>query len=334
MLASAPIQRLTNHPSTNIRPAFSPDGKQIAFQSNRTGLFEVYVVDVSGSNERRVSPGDHDDRHPAWSPDGRHIAVDTGADAQREIWTIDVASGVRAQVTRLAGIASFPSWSPDGRQLSFFFYQAGSLDLMAIGVDGANARAIRLGLASERQNQCTFACHAASWSPDGTRLAYASTTAPSEVWTLQTSDASDVQRVSPDGRTGSSHFPAYLADGRLLYVTEHITPGRAWTDVWAVRPEVPDKKPEVLLEDVQAQGPFSFSSDAGTMLFASPRGGNFEVYVVELNAEGKEALKMRSSAADTAPPPVSAAAPVPSCRARTCTWSGSPRSRWRGERWR
>jgi Tol biopolymer transport system component len=315
-LAGGPIQRVTNNPSTNIRPAFSPDGKWIAYQSNRSGLFEIYVVDADGSNERRISLGDHDDRHPAWSPDGRQVAVDTGTDAQREIWTVDLTTGARHQVTHLAGIASFPSWSPDGSQLSFFFYQAGTLDLMSIGVDGSDRRTIRPGIASEKQSQCTFACHAAVWSPDGSRLAYASTTSPSEVWTMRASDATDLQRVSPDGRTGSSHFPAYLADGRLVYVTEHITPGRAWTDVWAVRPDAPDQ-PQALLEEVQAQGPFDFSSDATAMLFASPRGGNFEIYVVELNDEGKAALKVSTSAeaaaapaAQSVPPAVSTSQPV------------------------
>ena len=72
-------------------------------------------------------------------------------------------------------------------------------------------------------------------------------------------------------------------------MTEHITPGRAWTDVWSVRPDAPDQ-PEAVLQDVQAQGPFDFSSDGTSMLFASPRGGNFEVYVVELSEAGKQAL--------------------------------------------
>jgi Tol biopolymer transport system component len=300
--AAGPIQRLTSTPSTNIRPAFSPDGKRIAYQSNRSGLFEIYVVDADGQNERRVSSGDHDDRHPTWSPDGRQLAVDTGTDAQREIWTLDVASGARRQVSRLAGIASFPSWSPDGGQLSFFFYQAGTLNLMAIASDGSAPRTIQPSIASEQKSQCTFACHAPSWSPDGSRLAYGSTTSPSEVWTMRASDAGDLQRVSPDGRTGSSHFPTYLPDGRLLYVTEHITPGRAWTDVWSLRPETPDQ-PQAMLQDVQAQGPFEFSADGTSMLFASPRGGNFDIYSVELNDAGKQALKEVPSAMQAAPAP-------------------------------
>jgi Tol biopolymer transport system component len=196
--------------------------------------------------------------------------------------------------------------------LSFFFYQAGTLDLMVVGSDGSNPRAIQPGIATEKNSQCTFACHAPAWSPDGARLAYASTTAPSEVWTMRASDAGDLQRASPDGRGGSSHFPAYLADGRLLYVTEHITPGRAWTDVWAVQPDAPDQ-PRPVLQDVQAQGPFDFSPDGTTMLFASPRAGNFEVYAVELNDAGKQALKDSSTTVEATPAPLAqpaAAQPV------------------------
>jgi hypothetical protein len=82
----------------------------------------------------------------------------------------------------------------------------------------------------------------------------------------------------------------YLADGRLVYVTEHVTPGRSWTDVWVVRPGGKEP-PESVLKDVQAQGPFEFSPDGQQMLFASPRSGNFDIYVVAVNAEGKEAIE-------------------------------------------
>jgi Tol biopolymer transport system component len=298
-LSASSIQQLTNDAASDVRPAWSPDGKRVAFQSNRAKLYQVYVMDADGANERRLSAGDADDRHPAWRPDGAMIAVDSGSEAIREVWTIDVASGARTQVTRLGAIASFPSWSPDGALISFYAYRNGVLDLWSVGADGSNPRQLTNGLASEQNNQCTFACHAAPWSPDGSRLAY-SAAGYAQVWTMRASDGGDEVKVSPDGDSGRSHFPIYLPDGRLLYVTEHVTPGQAWTDVWAVRPGGTEPR-QAILEDVQAQGPFAFSADGQWMLFSSPRGGNFDVYRVPLTAEGKEAMKVRS--ADTEPSP-------------------------------
>jgi Tol biopolymer transport system component len=296
---ASPIQQLTNDAASDIRPVWSPDGRYIAFQSNRGGPYHVYVMEADGANERRLSAGEADDRHPAWSPDGTLIAVDSGTETIREIFTIEVVSGARRQVTRLDSVASFPSWSSDAGTISFYGYQGGVLDLWVVNADGSNPRRLTNGLASEQKSQCTFACHVAAWSPDGRRLAF-STAGNSQVWTMRASDGGDEVKVSPDGDTGRSHFPVYLSDGRLIYVTEHVTPGRAWTDVWVV-PATGTQAREEVLEDVQAQGPFSFSTDGQWILFSSPRGGNFDVYRVPLNTDGKEALKVKSG--DTEPSP-------------------------------
>src|SRR6185369_538895 len=90
----------------------------------------------------------------------------------------------------------------------------------------------------------------------------------------------------------------------LLYVTEHVTPGQAWTDVWVASPDGSVAR-EPLMQDVQAQGPFAFSADGQWLLFSSPRGGNFDVYRVPLTPEGKDAMKVRSG--DTEPSPALAA---------------------------
>src|SRR5438309_10311630 len=117
--AASPIRQLTNTTASNIRPAWSPDGKRIAFQSNRDGPYHIYVMDADGSNGRQLTSGDADDRHPAWSPDGKLIAIDSGDQVTREIYVVDASSRQRTQITRLGGIASFPSWSPDRKPPSF-----------------------------------------------------------------------------------------------------------------------------------------------------------------------------------------------------------------------
>src|SRR5205823_46807 len=97
-----------------------------------------------------------------------------------------------------------------------------------------------------------------------------------------------------------SHFPLYLADGRIAYVTEHINPGQSWTDIWAMTPGS-TAQPAALLQDVQVQGPFDFSPDGQRLLFSSPRNGNFDIYVATLDAAGKDALKKLSSETELAP---------------------------------
>src|SRR5438874_12785768 len=139
----------------------------------------------------------------------------------------------------------------------------------------------------------------AAWSLDGSRLAYSDGNKMRDL-TMRSDDGTDQVKASVDDPTGRSHFPEYLADGRLAYVTEHINPGQSWTDIWAVAPGSA-QKPDALLQDVQVQGPFEFSPDGQKLLFASPRNGNFDIYVATLDAAGKDALKKLSSETERSP---------------------------------
>lgn len=293
VFGASPIKQLTDDRGSDLRPAWSPDGTRIAFQSNRGGTYQVFTMDADGANQQLASAADADERHPAWRPDGNALAVDSGTALAREIWVIDLQSGARTQVSQTGGIATFPSWSPDGQRLAFYVYKNGEANLWTANADGTGAKPLTRSLASERRNECTFACHGVAWSPDSQRIAYSSPN-DSQVYTLRALDGGDVQRITDPAMAGRNYFPTFLPDGRLLYVTEHVTPGQAWTDVWSVPPSASNQSREALLQDVQAQGPFEFTKDADQLLFSSPRSGNFDIYQVPLDAEGKQALKVRS----------------------------------------
>jgi Tol biopolymer transport system component len=292
--AASPIRQLTVTTSSNVRPALSPDGKRIAFQSNRDGPYHIYVMDANGANVTQLTSGHGDERHPAWSPDGKFIvfdAVDTADTGKREIWTIEVSSKRRTQVTKIGAIASFPSWSPDGKTIAFYLYRAGAMDLWTVKLDGAAPSPLTRGLASEANSQCTFACHGAAWAPDGSRLAVTDGDG-TRVLLLSATSGSASAPVSPSDER--SHFPIFLPDGRLVYVSEHVTIDQSWTDLWLVDPNSTAPRSQ-LAGNVQVQGPFEFTSDARELLFASPRSGNFEIYAVTLDADGKAALATKPS---------------------------------------
>jgi len=288
-LGASPIRQLTQTNASNLRPVWSPDGKRIAFQSNRDGPYHIYVMDSDGGNVRQLTSGDADDRHPAWSPDGKRIAVDSGSNVNREIWVIDMASRARTQLTRIGAITSFPSWSPDGTRLSYYVYRDGVMDIWVTNAGGGDTVQLTSQLASERNNQCTFACHSPAWSPDGRQLAF-SDGDHSRVLLMASAIGATPSPISP--KEERSHFPSYLPDGRIVYVSEFVTPDTSYTDLWAVDPSAADQRTAVA-KGVLAQGPFELTGDAGELLFASPRSGNFEIYAVTLDDAGKAALATR-----------------------------------------
>jgi imidazolonepropionase-like amidohydrolase/Tol biopolymer transport system component len=120
--------RIASGAAFDMQPRFSPDGKSIAFISDRSGLFNVWVADADGSNPRQVSK---EQRwwvnSPAWSPDGQYVFARRHFVGERslgagEVWMFHVSGADGVQVTERASIqkdAGEPAISPDGRTLYY-----------------------------------------------------------------------------------------------------------------------------------------------------------------------------------------------------------------------
>ena len=124
-------------PSWDIEAAWSPDSQRITFVSSRENWGnEIYVMDFDGTNQKRLTHTEVNERHPTWSPDGSKIAFSS---VQEEDFVISVmnADGTnRMSLTEeiLDGRTQFnfhPAWSPDGRTIAYHFAEDG-LDLGGI----------------------------------------------------------------------------------------------------------------------------------------------------------------------------------------------------------
>jgi dipeptidyl aminopeptidase/acylaminoacyl peptidase len=113
---------LTGHPEREAAlPTWSPDGKQIAFLSDRPGFFELFVVDPASGQERQVTRAGYDLGDICWSPDGRRLACTINRNGAFDLGVVDVDSG-RVEYLRTAdGVHALPQWLPDGRGITFEF---------------------------------------------------------------------------------------------------------------------------------------------------------------------------------------------------------------------
>ena len=296
---------LTDDPANDLRPAWSPDSTQIAFFSIRSGNNDIWVMDADGSNERQLTDDPEDDRRPTWSPDGAYIAFDSDRGGSRNIWVMDASGENPRQLVDTPGLDSFASWSPDGTQIAFFTYESGIMDLWVVAIEdflqGGEAgqpQQLTTSLADENQNQCTFACHVPAWSPDGTQIAYSGSN-HTEIWIVGV-DGSNPHSLADshaDPLGGKHHhFPTWTQDGKLLFLSEHITDRQEpVNDVWVM--DADGNNATVLFPDIPHGGPFYWSPDgSATIAFHSPRAGNFDIYLVVL---GQEELPVVESSAPT-----------------------------------
>ena len=102
-----PATRITDVFNDARQPAWSPDGRWIAYFAYRDGGYDIWAVAPDGSNQHRLTWGTFDDREPAWSHDGTRLAFSSdrgdplGSDYN--IWVPDIRTGALAQVTTIAG---------------------------------------------------------------------------------------------------------------------------------------------------------------------------------------------------------------------------------------
>jgi len=115
-----PPSAMVSEKGDKMRPELSPDGKKIAFESNRLGFWDIWTCDV-GSNICDPVTSLHGTAGRArWSPDGRHIAFEFHPRERSEIYVAEVPDGLPHLVPTIAGADNLsPSWSRDGKWLYF-----------------------------------------------------------------------------------------------------------------------------------------------------------------------------------------------------------------------
>jgi Tol biopolymer transport system component len=218
---------LTNNLAFDTLPAFSPDGRHVAFTSRRDSIGtqtndEIYVVDAADSDgngngdklTRLTSSQTVNEFQPAFSPDGKKMAFTSNGDGNNEIYVMNAdGSGTPTRLTNNVAIDSRSVFSPDGGKLAFSRRDPASPDLSMRTDDIYVMNADGTG-----QTRLTFAARAdthANFSPDGEKIAFSSARdgGNNEIYVMKANGTEQTRLTSNDA---TDEFPAFSSDGEKL----------------------------------------------------------------------------------------------------------------------
>lgn len=145
-----------------MAPAWSPDGRQIAYVSFEERRSIVYVQNVADGKRRKVAQSPGINSAPAWSPDGRSLALVLSKGGNPDIYVMRIDDGSLRQLTRHTAIDTEPAWAPNGRELVFTSDRGGRPQIYRMSATGDNVS--RVTFEGDYNARAVYA-------PDGRRLA-------------------------------------------------------------------------------------------------------------------------------------------------------------------
>jgi len=217
---SAQLRR-TFDTNNNQRPDISPDGTKVAFASNRSGHFEIWLMNSDGSDPHQLTTtaptttggATVTNTWPRWSPNGEWIAFQSNVIGNSTQIYVIRPNGLDLKPITLAssGVNQFPAWSPDGTRLTV----RRNADIVVLDMTGGSP-----------PTQLTFATGSAfnqmaAWSPDGTRIAFLSTRDGYPSIFLMKANGDEQTNLTPKVGTDNwvSRAPAWSPNGEYIYFT-------------------------------------------------------------------------------------------------------------------
>jgi len=265
----------------------------IAFESDRDGSFQIYVMNADGTDQRRLTRNATGGMSPAWSPDGTRIAFHRPCsygndrhDSAHEIFVMNADGSRQRNLTGTRSSSESPAWSPDGTRIAFVrpvYSRGGSsgFGIFVMNADGSRQRVLA-------RNASVFGDP--TWSPNGKQIAFAGIDLTIHV---MNSDGSGQRRLTDT--QADSESPAWSPVASRIAFTSSF--GDANYAIYTMNPGGIAKR---RLTHDNAGDP-AWAPSGTKIAFASFRDGDtYEVYVMNADGSGQTRLT-HNSAADSDP---------------------------------
>lgn len=169
---------LINSDFNEFFPQFSPDGSRVAFQTDRTGEYQIWTMDADGGNLRQITDTPFPSSSPRFSPDGSLFVFNQKEGENFYNYIVAAQGGTPRRISPEGVQEDFPIWSADGKYIYFISNRSGERNVWRMNADGAG----------EAVQITTIGAYRPSPAPDGKTVYFTKTGFPNEFW-----------RVSADG---------------------------------------------------------------------------------------------------------------------------------------
>jgi Tol biopolymer transport system component len=262
--------------SASVTVAFVDLPSPIAFHSNRSGNYEIYVMTRGGAPLVRLTNTTATSGQPSWSPDGAKLAFMSDRAGNREIYVMNADGSGQTRLTNNSATDDVPAWSPDGAKIAFRSDRDGNSEIYVMNADGTSQTRVT--------NNPGFD-YGPAWSPDGTKIAFSSDRDGNSGIYVMNADGTNQTRVTQTGTL--AFWPAWSPDGAR--VAFHCDPdGTGNLEICVINA---DGTNLVRLTNDRAIDEYpAWSRDGTKILFTSSRNGNADLFIMNPDGTGVRAI--------------------------------------------
>lgn len=281
-----PIQ-VTKGPSDNHSPRLSPDGDLIAFVSDRDGNPDVYVMDRSGENIRKISHEVGVVHHPRWSPDGDQLAFLAWTEEDgTQIYLSSIDEPEARRLTVGGNVDGPPSWSPDGEWIAFVLTdeEGAGQGIYLRNPGGVNQIALTDGPDFNP-----------TWSPDSDQIAFQSSkNGNDDIYVIDILEDFTAQPRRITTNSAPDYSPIWSPDGdHIAFISER-------NDNPEVYVTEPDGTVVSRLTNNESKETEPVWTVDGQIAFVSHLHGNADIYIMDVEGDAQSQVTSHESA-DTQP---------------------------------